>query len=142
MEAGAFHRTRGGDAHSPFSAFCHDTKTPLCCCCCTKGCQHSTARVANTFFGSQLIHYWRLVLVLSNSWFVCFLATSTGHKTKDLHAIITSTMIVLHLGEILLQASLQGPLYFSSLARRVDTTIVFVATAVFIFFYGPAHCEA
>ena len=119
--------------------YCRDVDTPLCCCCCDTDCQRATTKCTKTFFDHELFGYWRLVLVLGNAWMVCFLATDTGRATKGLHAILTTSILGLHLVEMLLQSALQGPSYFSSRARRTDAAIVAVSTFVFLVFYGPVH---
>ncbi len=127
------------DTPSSLVLYCRDVNTPLCCCCCSAACQRNTTKSARLFFDHPLFGYWRLVLVLGNAWMVCFLATDTGQTTKGLHAILTTTVLSLHLVEMLSQSIMQGPSYFSSLARRTDFAIVVASTVVFLAFYGPVH---
>ena len=121
------------------SVHCHDLQTPLCCCCWSLACQKSTTASAKRIFLSDHFGNYRLVLVLSNVWAVCFLATETGRRDPNLHMLFTSVFITLHSAEILLHVVLQGPSFFSSLTRQTDIVIVLVSVFIFFSLYLPEY---
>ena len=101
------------------------------------------------FFGSALYSNLRIVLVFSNAWVVCFLATPNGSDVH-LHLIVTSSFLFLHHLDVISHIYTAGFQHhmgfrlnhkptFKELANRADLIVIIISLFIFLIWYIPMY---
>ena len=109
---------------------------------------NSDATTKTNCFQTKIYRYVRILLVFSNAWVVCFLATERGKIAGiHFHLAITSIFLFLHVLDILAHFYVVGSKTFlgsltpsfNERANRADVFIVIVSLIIFFVSYVPIY---